>query len=189
MKKILLPLALVASITAMAQPFQPEWSSLNTRPVPAWFRDAKFGIFIHWGVYAVPGYTTKGGYAEWYQHGLETGDSARKEYHRKRFGNLTYYDLADQFKAELYNPDEWARLPPNTTMGMHSGPTMTLVVPGGEAGTRWLRVRAAICWEICSGQFEKLLCGQACIIRCMNGSILYGNRIRRNMFQRMCGRK
>jgi alpha-L-fucosidase len=110
MKKILLPLALVASITAMAQPFQPEWSSLNTRPVPAWFRDAKFGIFIHWGVYAVPGYTTKGGYAEWYQHGLETGDSARKEYHRKRFGNLTYYDLADQFKAELYNPDEWARL-------------------------------------------------------------------------------
>jgi alpha-L-fucosidase len=94
----------------MAQPFQPEWSSLNTRPVPAWFRDAKFGIFIHWGVYAVPGYTTKGGYAEWYQHGLETGDSARKEYHRKRFGNLTYYDLADQFKAELYNPDEWARL-------------------------------------------------------------------------------
>lgn len=110
MKKILLSLALVASITAMAQPFQPEWSSLNTRPVPAWFRDAKFGIFIHWGVYAVPGYTTKGGYAEWYQHGLETGDSARKEYHRKRFGNLTYYDLADQFKAELYNPDEWARL-------------------------------------------------------------------------------
>lgn len=110
MKKILLSLALVASITAMAQPFQPEWSSLNNRPVPAWFRDAKFGIFIHWGVYAVPGYTTKGGYAEWYQHGLETGDSARKEYHRKRFGNLTYYDLADQFKAELYNPDEWARL-------------------------------------------------------------------------------
>jgi len=110
MKKILLSLALVAYITAMAQPFQPEWSSLNTRPVPAWFRDAKFGIFIHWGVYAVPGYTTKGGYAEWYQHGLETGDSARKEYHRKRFGNLTYYDLADQFKAELYNPDEWARL-------------------------------------------------------------------------------
>ena len=110
MKKILLSLSLVASITTMAQPFQPEWSSLNTRPVPAWFRDAKFGIFIHWGVYAVPGYTTKGGYAEWYQHGLETGDSARKEYHRKRFGNLTYYDLADQFKAELYNPDEWARL-------------------------------------------------------------------------------
>lgn len=110
MKKILFSLALLTAITGAAQPYQPEWSSLNTRPVPGWFKDAKFGIFIHWGVYAVPGYTTKGGYAEWYQHGLENGDSARKEYHRKRFGNLTYYDLADQFKAELYNPDEWARL-------------------------------------------------------------------------------
>ncbi|MFN5361437.1 MAG: alpha-L-fucosidase [Bacteroidota bacterium] len=110
MKKILFSLALLTAITGAAQPYLPEWSSLNTRPVPGWFKDAKFGIFIHWGVYAVPGYTTKGGYAEWYQHGLENGDSARKEYHRKRFGNLTYYDLADQFKAELYNPDEWARL-------------------------------------------------------------------------------
>lgn len=110
MKKILFSLALLTAITVAAQPYLPEWSSLNTRPVPGWFKDAKFGIFIHWGVYAVPGYTTKGGYAEWYQHGLENGDSARKEYHRKRFGNLTYYDLADQFKAELYNPDEWARL-------------------------------------------------------------------------------
>ncbi|MFN9854826.1 MAG: alpha-L-fucosidase [Bacteroidota bacterium] len=110
MKKILFSLALLTAISGAAQPYLPEWSSLNTRPVPGWFKDAKFGIFIHWGVYAVPGYTTKGGYAEWYQHGLENGDSARKEYHRKRFGNLTYYDLADQFKAELYNPDEWARL-------------------------------------------------------------------------------
>jgi len=110
MKKILLLFCTTSFLLVGAQSYQPDWSSLNTRPVPTWFRDAKFGIFIHWGVYAVPGYTTKGGYAEWYQHGLETGDSARKEYHRKRFGNLTYYQLADQFKAELYNPDEWARL-------------------------------------------------------------------------------
>jgi alpha-L-fucosidase len=88
----------------------PNWESLDSRPVPKWFSDAKFGIFIHWGVYAVPGYTTKGGYAEWYQQGLETGDSAKKEYHRKKFGNLTYYQLADQFKAELYQPEEWAKL-------------------------------------------------------------------------------
>lgn len=110
MKKILLFFCTFSFLLLKAQTYQPDWSSLNTRPVPSWFRDAKFGIFIHWGVYAVPGYTRKGGYAEWYQHGLETGDSARKEYHRKRFGNLTYYQLADQFKAELYNPDEWARL-------------------------------------------------------------------------------
>ena len=110
MKKLCLLVCGCTFLLAHAQNYQPDWSSLNTRPVPNWFRDAKFGIFIHWGVYAVPGYTTKGGYAEWYQQGLESGDSARKEYHRKRFGNLTYYQLADQFKAELYNPDEWARL-------------------------------------------------------------------------------
>ena len=39
-----------------AQTYQPNWASLDTRPVPAWFTDAKFGIFIHWGVYSVPAY-------------------------------------------------------------------------------------------------------------------------------------
>ena len=110
MKYCLLLFALLVTRLLPAQPYLPSWESLDTRPVPNWFSDAKFGIFIHWGVYAVPGYTTKGGYAEWYQQGLETGDSAKKEYHRKKFGNLTYYQLADQFKAELYQPDEWAKL-------------------------------------------------------------------------------
>ena len=110
MKYCLLLLALFVTRFLPAQPYLPNWESLDTRPVPNWFSDAKFGIFIHWGVYAVPGYTTKGGYAEWYQQGLETGDSAKKEYHRKKFGNLTYYQLADQFKAELYQPEEWAKL-------------------------------------------------------------------------------
>ena len=106
--RLLLSLLVVGSLSA--QPYLPNWESLDSRPVPRWFSDAKFGIFIHWGVYAVPGFTTKGGYAEWYQQGLETGDSAKKEFHRKKFGNLTYYQLADQFKAELYQPDEWAKL-------------------------------------------------------------------------------
>ena len=93
-----------------AQTYQPTWESLDRRPVPQWFRDAKFGIFIHWGVYSVPGWSSKGQYAEWYQQGLNSGDTARIRYHKKKFGDLTYYQLADQFKAELYNPDEWAGL-------------------------------------------------------------------------------
>ncbi len=93
-----------------AQSYQPSWESLDKRSVPSWFNDAKFGIFIHWGVYAVPGYTTKGNYAEWYQNGLEKGDSSIKAYHKAKFGNQTYYQLADQFKAELFKPDEWATL-------------------------------------------------------------------------------
>jgi alpha-L-fucosidase len=93
-----------------AQTYQPSWESLDKRPVPQWFRDAKFGIFIHWGVYSVPGWSSKGQYAEWYQQGLNSGDTARISYHKKKFGDLSYYQLADQFKAELYNPDEWARI-------------------------------------------------------------------------------
>ncbi len=93
-----------------AQPYQANWESLDQRKVPEWYTQARFGIFIHWGVYAVPGWSTKGNYAEWYQQGLQTTDTARQAYHKKRFGERSYYDLAKDFKAELYNPDEWAKL-------------------------------------------------------------------------------
>jgi Alpha-L-fucosidase len=66
--------------------------------------------FIHWGVYSVPGWSTKGSYAEWYQQGLQTTDTARQKFHKAKFGNRTYYDLANDFKAELFNPDDWAKL-------------------------------------------------------------------------------
>ena len=63
-------------------------------------------------MYAVPGYSPKGNYAEWYQYNLETkGQNGQiGEYQRQRFGNRTYYDLADDFKAELYDPTAWAQL-------------------------------------------------------------------------------
>jgi alpha-L-fucosidase len=98
------------SLLLLAQSYQPNWSSLDQRPTPQWFKDAKFGIFIHWGVYSVPGWSSKGQYAEWYQNGLNGNDTARKAFHKKKFGDLTYYQVADQFKAELFNPDEWAKV-------------------------------------------------------------------------------
>lgn len=111
MKKLTcLALVMLLTVSMNAQTYQPTWESLDKRPVPQWFNEGKFGIFIHWGVYAVPAYTTKGSYAEWYQNGLEKGDSAKKAFHQAKFGNLSYYQLADQFKAELFNPDEWAKV-------------------------------------------------------------------------------
>lgn len=110
MKQLFVFCLLLMVISISAQTYQPTWESLDKRPVPQWFNNGKFGIFIHWGVYAVPAYTKKGNYAEWYQNGLEKGDSSIKAFHRAKFGNLTYYQLADQFKAELFKPDEWARL-------------------------------------------------------------------------------
>jgi alpha-L-fucosidase len=103
-------IAFTAGLVLKAQNYRPTWESLDKRPVPQWYKDAKFGIFIHWGVYAVPGYAPKGNYAEWYQHRLNDGDSATVSFQKRKFGDLSYYQLADQFKAELFNPDEWASL-------------------------------------------------------------------------------
>lgn len=98
--------------TAAHAQYQPDWKSLDKRPVPEWYKDAKFGIFIHWGVYSVPAWSPVGNYAEWYQHALveKSFKGAVVDYQEKKYGNMTYYQLADQFKAELFNPDAWARL-------------------------------------------------------------------------------
>ncbi len=110
MKKFSAFWLLCLTINLSAQTYQPNWESLDKRPTPQWFKDSKFGIFIHWGVYSVPGWSTKGNYAEWYQQGLQTTDTARQKFHKAKFGNRTYYDLANDFKAELFNPDDWAKL-------------------------------------------------------------------------------
>ncbi|TKK67662.1 hypothetical protein FC093_12990 [Ilyomonas limi] len=93
-----------------AQNYQPTWQSLDSRPVPQWWKDGKFGIFIHWGVYSVPGFSRVGAYAEWYQNGLMSGDSVRIKYHKEKFGDRSYYDLKNDFKAELFDPEAWAKL-------------------------------------------------------------------------------
>lgn len=103
-----LTLLLASQVPVLAQQYQPNWESLDKRPMPEWYKNVKFGIFIHWGVYSVPGWSSKGQYAEWYQQGLQTSDTARQRFHKAKFGNRSYYDLANDFKAELFKPDEWA---------------------------------------------------------------------------------
>ena len=84
---------------------------INDRPYPEWFKDAKLGIFIHWGLYSVPSYGGKESYSEWFLRGIQTGDSLRVKFMKDRYGqNFTYKDFANEFKAELFNPDEWAEL-------------------------------------------------------------------------------
>ncbi|MDR1734452.1 MAG: alpha-L-fucosidase [Oscillospiraceae bacterium] len=91
--------------------YEANWESLDQRRVPKWFADAKFGIFIHWGVYSVPAYCDPGKFSEWYQCWLE--HSPRPEvvaYHKQRFGARSYKDLAELFTAELYDPKAWVKL-------------------------------------------------------------------------------
>jgi len=111
-------LALVATAApALAQSFEPTWESLDSRPLPAWFREAKFGIFIHWGVYSVPAWRALSekryaSYAEWYYaRVMRDGEHGGAAFHDKNFGKeFAYRDFAPMFRAELFDPDAWAAL-------------------------------------------------------------------------------
>ena len=104
------------------QNYKPDWKSLDKRPVPQWFEDSKFGIFIHWGVYSVPAWGPTGDsidvydkYAEWYWNKLLNKSSKVNkhfvEFHERTYGpNFKYQDFAPMFKAELFDPDQWAEL-------------------------------------------------------------------------------
>jgi alpha-L-fucosidase len=102
---------------SIAQPYQANWQSLDTRKIPDWYPKAKFGIFIHWGTYSVPAFCTPGvdAYSEWYWMNLY--DESRKyhaathDFHIKNYGKgFEYKDFAPLFKAELYDPTYWASI-------------------------------------------------------------------------------
>ncbi len=119
MKKIFfLPLSLIV-ISAISQEkvYTDDWQSLDQRPIPGWFTDARFGIFIHWGVYSVPSYAevVPDGYAEWYWYSLLNTDrhsyKNTRAFHDRVYGkDFMYQDFEHRFTAELYNPDQWAEL-------------------------------------------------------------------------------
>ena len=91
--------------------YEAKWESLNSRPTPQWFKDAKFGIFIHWGLYSVPAWGPKGSYAEWYINGLLNGDTARTQYHNKNYGNdFPYKNFINLFNPISYDPNKWSDL-------------------------------------------------------------------------------
>lgn len=94
----------------VAGPYRPDWQSLATHENPQWLLDAKFGIYAHWGVYAVAAYKT-----EWYGKIMYDPTDKRDayEYHRKTFGpqnEFGYKDLIPRFRAQNFNPNEWGDL-------------------------------------------------------------------------------
>jgi len=100
------PLLLIINLSAG---YEPTWESLDQRPNPQWFEDAKFGIFIHWGVYSVPSWGPKDQYAEWYWYYMEKKDTPTWDFHKEKYGEkFKYQDFAPMFKAELFDPDHWA---------------------------------------------------------------------------------
>ncbi|MGV3589620.1 MAG: alpha-L-fucosidase [Adhaeribacter sp.] len=93
--------------------YKPDWKSLEKhQEVPDWIRDAKFGIYAHWGVYAVPAYNNE----HYIQHMHNEADYGKLGTHKRHvalYGPLSefgYHDFIPQFKGENFNADEWADL-------------------------------------------------------------------------------
>ncbi len=89
-------------------PFRPDWESLQGYEVPDWYKDAKFGIFIHWGVYSVPAFGD-----EWYPRNMYRPGTPEYQHHIATYGpqdKFGYKDFIPRFKAEHFDPTSWAQL-------------------------------------------------------------------------------
>jgi alpha-L-fucosidase len=92
----------------MNKRFEATWDSLKQYTVPDWYQDDKFGIFIHWGVYSVPGFGN-----EWYPRQMYIQGTPEFEHHVQTYGpqsQFGYKDFIKDFKAEQYDPAAWADL-------------------------------------------------------------------------------
>ncbi len=89
-------------------PFHADWDSLAQYRTPDWFRDAKFGIFLHWGVYSVPAFAN-----EWYSRNMYIPGNSANQHETATYGPLTtfgYKDFIPMFHAERFDPAAWIDL-------------------------------------------------------------------------------
>jgi len=127
---VLIASALCLSAFSVAQTpshYEPTIESLDQHPLPEWYAGAKLGIFIHWGLYSVPGwapinhpdhdfssadYIKYNPYAEWYLNVLRVPNSPTAEYHKQHYGEQGYYDFAPEFNRESkkWDPDKMAAI-------------------------------------------------------------------------------
>ena len=89
-------------------PYSATWESLSRHMTPQWYQDAKFGIFIHWGVFSVPERAS-----EWHLRNMHVKGQTSYQIHREKYGEpkaFGYHDLIPLFKRENFDPDAWAAL-------------------------------------------------------------------------------
>ena len=114
MRKLIYCIAALTAGYAVAASADGVKVSEAQRPCPQWWKDAKFGIFVHWGVYSVPAFAPTSGdkfyscYSEHYRGRLQNKVEAFVKYHEKTYPGKSYVDLASQFTAENWKPVEWA---------------------------------------------------------------------------------
>nr|XP_054762376.1 alpha-L-fucosidase-like [Lytechinus pictus] len=94
------------SVCTSAQ-YQPNWDSIDSRSLPAWYDQSKFGVFIHWGLYSVPSFEPNSEWFWWRWKGSDPSpdvDKFMKDIYKPYF---TYSDFASSFRAEFFDPYEW----------------------------------------------------------------------------------
>ena len=95
----------VCSLSVDATRYQPDWPSIDSRPLPGWYDDVKIGIFIHWGVFSVPSFGSEWFWWSWQGAKYKNIVDFMKNNYPPGF---TYADFAPSFTAELFDPNEWA---------------------------------------------------------------------------------
>ena len=105
--------------------FEPTWESVRTHQVPEWYEDAKLGIFLHWGLYSVPGWAPQvaniqdllqqhgpkamlrdNPYAEWYMNTMQVEGSPTQQHHRATYGaDYPYHRFAETFDEQSADAD------------------------------------------------------------------------------------
>ena len=92
-----------------APKYSPDWESLSAHnETPEWFKDAKLGIYFHWGVYSVPAFGS-----EWYPRNMFRKNSEVHKHHLETYGDPSDFgchDFIPLFRAEHFDPEEWAQL-------------------------------------------------------------------------------
>ncbi|MBN1670980.1 MAG: alpha-L-fucosidase [Kiritimatiellae bacterium] len=100
---------MVETYAQHAAPLALDWGPLkNRRPAPDWFRDAKFGIYFHWGLYSVPAFGN-----EWYPRWMHFKGQRIHQHHVETYGDPSvfgYHDFAPMFEAKQFDADDWADL-------------------------------------------------------------------------------
>ncbi|XP_036339993.1 putative alpha-L-fucosidase [Rhagoletis pomonella] len=93
--------------TSALERYEPNWDSLDKRPLPSWYDEAKIGIFIHWGVYSVPSFGSEWFWTDWINLRYPNYLSFMKNNYKP---NFSYQEFAHEFTAELFNATKWALL-------------------------------------------------------------------------------
>ena len=100
-------LLFLSSCLCCCHGWEATWESLDSRPLPSWYDEAKFGIFLHWGVFSVPAFGHTAWFWFWWQQQLPEYQEYVQKTQKQRFA---YPDYAQDFTAELYDATAWANL-------------------------------------------------------------------------------